>query len=487
MERWSVPSAKLLDFGIAKLLDRLTLPASLCVIGAEVSAANLVRHGPLSTALFLAAGSIFAARCGARSDLSFGAAADGSGARGAGGSGATTSATSAVATSGTSAVTTSAGSGGGTFCPGLVVGGENALLTGDAPTRLALTEGSADGVTSVLAYAASGELRLIDFAPWNQWPEPLPGPQLPLSLQGGESFAIFGAPGDRVGAIFREASPGTKLVVTPTVDPSAPETAERFGLPIGERALAAQVRDDEGGRHVLAVFEEEAAVPGGSTHYKTRHAVATPPFGFTIFDPEACSTSPVWADALPVEEGFRMFTIGAPSSDGCLPSGLATALRAIMLDPSGAKIVLSYVDRMFPIDRVALAPTDEGALIVHSAIVNARSPLWLLDWHESTGTFGEPVTLNAPDFQGWGPIAAARVGPVSAVAYGETQDESGQLRVGVDIVSQGKSTAHIDIPTVGIVDGLALLGSPFGTALMLGYSTPKGEIRVLRIDCVGAL
>ncbi|MEI2746770.1 MAG: hypothetical protein V9G22_15790 [Ottowia sp.] len=140
--------------------------------------------------------------------------------------------------------------------------------------------------------------------------------------------------------------------MTPSVDPFAPEAAERFGLPIGERALAARVREDADGRRVLAVFEEKATAPDGTTYYETRHALATPPLGFTIFDAEACSTVPQWADALPIEQGFRMFTIGAATSDGCGPSGFATAIRAIQcLDMTGAKLLLSYVDRMFPIDQ----------------------------------------------------------------------------------------------------------------------------------------
>ncbi len=440
----------------------------------------------LGKALSFVAASAVVHGCGARSDLPIDALAS-TNASGAGGGSSSTSGTSTATSGGTTSVTTSVGSGGGTFCPGLVVGGEDALLAGNGPTEIALTEGSADGVTSVLAYGAGNELRLIDFAPWNQWPEPLPAPQLPLSLQGGESFAIFGAPGGLLGAIFREASPGTKLVVTPSVDPFAPEAAERFGLPIGERALAARVREDADGRRVLAVFEEKATAPDGTTYYETRHALATPPLGFTIFDAEACSTVPQWADALPIEQGFRMFTIGAATSDGCGPSGFATAIRAIMLDMTGAKLLLSYVDRMFPIDQVAIAPTDEGALIVHTAIMNSLTPIWVLDWHEATGTFGEPVVLNAPNFRDWGRIAAARVGPVSAVAYGETPDGSGQARVGVDIVSQDKATAHLDIPAVDLIDDIALLGSPFGTALMVAYSTGAGDVRVMRIDCVGAL
>lgn len=436
---------------------------------------------PLALVPLLGFGLALAPGCGADVNLVDQAAG------GAGGAGGSSSSTTTDASSSTTSSTV--GSGGGSFCPGLVVSGEDALLTKGAPNQVSLTEGSADGQTAVLSYADGGVLRLITFAPWNQWPEPLPAPQPPLSSEGGESFAVFGAPGGLLAGLFRESAPdGSTLVVAPSIDPAAPGAADRFPIPVGERALAVSVREDATGRQVLAAFEEQTLDPAGVVSYATRHAVASPPLGIILWDADGCSFGPEWASAFPVDLGFRLVTLAAPSSDGCPSPGYATAIRAVVMDPTGDTIALSYLDRGFPIDQAALAPNDEGALIAHSAIMNALSPIWLIDWHEATGTFGEPVALSAPQFQGWGPLAAARVGPVSAVAYIEMQDPAtGGPRVGLDIVSDKKSTAHLDIEAVDLVDGLALLGSPYGTALVLAYSTLGGEIRTMRIDCVGAL
>lgn len=406
-----------------------------------------------------------------------------------GGGGASAATTSSDATATASSSTTSTGSGGGSYCPDLVVGGDNALLVNDGfPAPIALTEGNADGSLSLLAYAAGpSDLRFIAFAPWNQWPEPLPGPSPSAGAEGGESFAVSGAPSDRLGAVFRETSPGgSLLVVAPSVDVAAPGAAMRFPIPGGQRALAASVRESAGGRRVLAAVEEQLVSPDGQTLFLTRHVVFAPPAPLTLSDPDGCSVGPEWASAFPVDFGFRLMTVGAPSSDGCEPAGYASALRAILLDEEGGTIALSYLDRGFPIADVAVAPTEAGAVIFHTAIMNALSPLWVIDWHEETGTFGEPAELAVP-YQGYGHLAAARVGPVTAVAYGTQDASTGGPGVGVAIVSEGKATAHLELPAVDFVDQLALLGSPYGTALTLAYSTPKGEVRVLRIDCVGAL
>ncbi len=424
---------------------------------------------------------------GCGSDVNLVDPATTSGAGGAGGAGSTSSEVSATSSSATTSSTT--GSGGGSYCPGLVVSGENGLLVTGTSNPIALLEGSADGQTSVLAYSDGGALRLLTFAPWNQWPEVLPPAQAALSAQGGFSFGLSGAPSGLLGGVFLEPAPGgSDLVVAPTIDPFAPGSAERFPIPIGQRALCASAREDETGRQVLVAFEEQLVDPSGATSFSTRHAVSTPPNGFTIGDTDGCSFGLEWASAFPVEAGFRLVTLGAPTSDGCPSAGYATAIRAIQLYTSGETGVLSYLDRGFPIDQAALAPNDEGALIVHTAIMNTLTPIWLIDWHEASGTFGEPVILSAPQFQGWGPLAAARVGPVTAVAYVEMPDPStGRPRLGLDIVSDKKSTAHLDIEASSSIDNLALLGSPYGTALVVAYSTSDGEVRVLKVDCVGAL
>ena len=159
----------------------------------------------------------------------------------------------------------------------------------------------------------------------------------------------------------------------------------------------------------------------------------------------------------------------------------------MLLDAAGEPLVLSYVDRGFPIDRVAVAPTPTGGLIVHTAIMNALTPIWLIDWHEATGTFGEPVALSAPQFQGYGPIAATAVGSTVAVAYAENGDASSPFRIGIDLLTDGKPTTHFDLPAAGLVDEIALLGSPYETALLVGYATADEQLRVLRLDCIGAL
>jgi hypothetical protein len=408
---------------------------------------------------------------------------------GSGGAGGSTATTSSDATASASSGVTSTGSGGGVFCPGLVVGGESAILVNDGfPTRIALTPGSGDGALSILAYAEGpSELRFIGFSPWNGWPEPLPGPYPSASLEGGESFAVWGAPGDRLGAVFRETTPdGSLLVVAPSVDVMAPGAAMRSPIPTAKRALAASVREAADGRQVLAVVEEESVSPDGLPLFVTRHVLSSPATPLTLSEPDGCSNGPQWASAFPVDFGFRLVTLGAPSGGGCESTGYASALRAILLDSAGGTIALSYLDRGFPIADVAVAPTDTGAVIFHTAIMNALSPLWVIDWHEATGTFGEPVQLTAP-FQGYGPIAAATVGPVTAVAYGIQDPSTGGPGVGVSIVSAGKATTHLDLPAVDFVDRLALLGSPYGTSLTLAYSTAKGEVRVMRIDCIGAL
>jgi hypothetical protein len=316
---------------------------------------------------------------------------------GGGGAGGSTATTSSDATASASSGVTSTGSGGGVFCPGLVVGGESAMLVNDGfPTRIALTPGSGDGALSILAYAEGpSELRFIGFSPWNGWPEPLPGPYPSASLEGGESFAVWGAPGDRLGAVFRETTPdGSLLVVAPSVDVMAPGAAMRSPIPTAKRALAASVREAADGRQVLAVVEEESVSPDGLPLFVTRHVLSSPAAPLTLSEPDGCSNGPQWASAFPVDFGFRLVTLGAPSGGGCESTGYASALRAILLDSAGGTIALSYLDRGFPIADVAVAPTDTGAVIFHTAIMNALSPLWVIDWHEATGTFGEPVRAH---------------------------------------------------------------------------------------------
>ena len=455
-----------------------------------------------SVVLAVLALSALAASCGGRSPLSQGSTS-------LGGAGGGSTVSTSVTASSTSA--SSSGSGGAPFeCSSLFLSGSPityGVSEAEHGSRPALVPTTDDGAEVSVVHArtavddtsgAPPRIANVTFSPWGKWPSGLGG-EHQVSWLGGERFAVAPAwpaaqPG--VATIFflpTDAFP-SDIYFAPSAAPDQSYDPHPPGVSWNAWEPAAVVALARGSSFHLAAHQIGLA----SATFMTLVLVDEMLGAVPIHD-VTCASAPFPADIVTTASGFLVASasgraFGACPLDDGIP-GPADQLQVMKLDEAGKQLSLSFAfDEPDPLAHVVLAKAPHGAWVVwqnDGSSAFQPAPVRAVRLDEQGAPLGA-VFAVVGDGQTSGPIAAAGVGPLLAVAWVDALDPSTPtLRLDLfDESGAWVSGSSVNTAPSWLHDpSLSLLPSPDARSILLAWSDrdapAPAAVRVARFSCAG--